>query len=306
MTNGPQHSRSRLKWVFKHLSEPSDHWIVGIGLPLPTPTDEPPAVLCKPLFEADTLEHAHSVLRELGADKEPRRALEKLLRIQPGQFYGDLLAVEEDRDEDALARLVNERRVEPYHPFARREWSRRVDAAGGFEAARHRLLSTAIFLALTRVDEPQRIRRGQEYVLDSDGKPAKVIPSELDLREAFPWWVEKEIRKASEGLLTEDRSREVVFSDLMAKAETTDEDSDSMVPGTVPWLDASMAPSPEEEDVLALLKQRLSPMERQLLGLVTTGFSVREAAKRMGIAEGTACSHWGRLLKKVAKMAAEM
>lgn len=109
-----------LKLLLKHYEEPTEHWLVAIGLALPS---SPESYLSRPLFTTPSREEADRALEELGFATDPWRAVAKALLLQPGLLVADLLSQErdggdsEEEREAAVERLTREhfRRGDIFH-----------------------------------------------------------------------------------------------------------------------------------------------------------------------------------------------
>lgn len=103
---------------------------------------------------------------------------------------------------------------------------------------------------------------------DADGQPLRATGTMLDITDRK--------RVSTEG------------ADLLRKVE-------AMIVG----MDKRAGPSGAQEDEQAMERPRLSPRNRQVLGLIAEGFTSTEIAKRLGISNETAMTHRRNLMRKL-------
>ncbi len=218
----------------------------------------------------------------------------------PGTLDGDLYLVRTKADPAALERLARRLRWAPRDPRAQEAMRARV-AEMGREQAHLTTFGPAMLLAVARMQEPQRIRFGREYLVGDDGQPVMMAPMHLPM----PWfwrWLRKETINAME-------------ADLLERpylAESEGEEVSDIDPEQL----ATEAPDPEEalllaevaaerERILTSLVERCTPAERRLLAALLDGApSLAEAARTLGILPATARVQHSNIRRKARDLAA--
>lgn len=220
----------------------------------------------------------------------------------PGTLSGDLYLVRTKGDSAALERLARRLRWAPRDPRAQEAMRARI-AEMGRERAHLVTFGPALLLAVARMQEPQRMRFGRDYLVGDDDQPVMMEPMHLPI----PWfwrWLRKETINAIEADL------------LLCLPYPADPDAcDSPADGIDLSLLAADEPGPEEalllaevtaerERMLAHLAERCTPAERRLLTALANGApSLAEAARALGISPATARVQYSNIRRKARELA---
>ncbi len=220
----------------------------------------------------------------------------------PGTLDGDLYLARTKGDSAALERLARRLRWAPLDPRAKEAMKARA-AEMGHEQAYLLAFKPALLLAVARMEEPQRMRFGRDFLVGDDGRPVMMAPMHLPM----PWfwrWLRKE-------------TINVMEADLLHFSYPTDCDACGRLANDVDLgVLADIEPDPEEklllaewaaerERMLVLLTERCTPAERRLLSALLDGApSLVEAARTIGVSPSTARVQYSGILRKARALAA--
>lgn len=220
----------------------------------------------------------------------------------PGTLSGDLYLVRTKGDSAALERLAHRLRWAPRDPRAREAMRARV-AEMGREQAHLTTFGPALLLAVARMQEPQRMRFGRDYLVTDNGQPVMMVPMHLPM----PWfwrWLRKETINAIEAdLLCLPYPADPDACDLPADGvDLSLLAADELDPEGALLLAEVTA---ERERMLALLAERCTPAERRLLAALQDGGpSLAEAARALGTSSATARVQYSNIRRKARDLAA--
>jgi DNA-binding CsgD family transcriptional regulator len=230
----------------------------------------------------------------------------------PGSLYADFELLD-DREADPDDRLAAVRRMaDRMKWYPRKQAVRRAlaDQAAAEETSvaqiRHRELCAAVLLVLDQQHRPQTHRVGKDWITGDDGRKAAVALIQLSM-DLFWTWLYREVPKAAEASLlglpyppANNDPMDLVKDGVRLCLSLEAGSHEPAVPDGDPLV-ALLEAERRAEHWARLLPalQVATPRQIQLLGLLGSGLSEAEAARRLKIKPGTARSQLGRLRRRV-------